>query len=549
MTHDRPLRMLLGATVLTFVGCSGPLAGDPDPGPTSTTAPGFVQLYERYFRPTCTASACHDGERGIAGLSFADPRTAYQQLVDVPAVNGPANREGLVRVRPGDASRSFLIWKLNHSNDELAERGYGAAMPLAADALAGPMLVEAVRAWIEAGAPYRGLDDFEVDTRPALSGYVDCDATDEAGMRDCFPPNENPDLYFRVFTPPIVVPPGEDATFCTYLPIVTEQTLYFRATRGRQMRGGHHIAVFYANAPSDDHTPHVCTNEEMSNYMFAAGAGGEGGQDTSMPPGVALRIEPGRQIVIQSHYINTSDQPRTVMDMVDIERTTLEESPTVVDSFAIIHSDFSIPPRTQDYVLEKECRLTEPMDIYLLLGHTHENGMLFEVERIPAGATTPELLYHATDGPLLRDNPQILTWDTPLRFEAGDVLRMRCGWDNNTGEALEWPSEMCVALMYYGPGRGWLTCDSGDETPQGRMPGETGCAMPTDTGNSLGVGRYCEDATDCRGNGRATFCLAPFDAASNFCSFIGCRSDAECGEDTTCVMQAAGSACVPNACL
>jgi hypothetical protein len=538
-------RVALLATLLT--GCSSPPAPS-DPGPTSTTAPGFVQLYDRYFQPTCTASACHDGERGIAGLSFADPRTAYTQLVNVAAVNGAANADGLVRVAPGDATNSFLLWKLNHSNTELGEEGYGAAMPLAADALAGPMLVEAVRAWIAAGAPYRGLEGFEVDTRPSASSYIDCSATDEAGMRGCFPENTNPDLYVRYFTPPITVPPGEDATFCTYLDVTTEETLYFRATRGRQMRGGHHIAVFYANMPSENLEPHVCTNEEMSNYMFAAGAGGEGGQDTNMPPGVALRIEAGRQIVIQSHYINTSDQPRTVMDMVDIERTTIEESPTVVDSFAMINSEFSIPARARNYILEKTCRIEEAMDIYLLLGHTHESGMLFEVELMAGGSGAPELLYHATDGPLLRDNPQILTWETPLRFEAGDVLRMRCGWDNRTDDVLEWPDEMCVALMYYGPGRGWLTCDSGDETPQGREPG-MGCASPTDTGNSLGVGRYCEASGDCRGNGRATFCLAPFDSASNFCSFIGCGSDADCGENTTCVMQTAGSACVPNVCL
>ncbi|MBX7197191.1 MAG: hypothetical protein K1X94_34395, partial [Sandaracinaceae bacterium] len=532
---------------LAALGCQE-APSEMDPGPTSTTAPGFVQLYDRYFQPTCTASACHDGERGIAGLTFADPRTAYTQLVGAAVVNGAANTDGLLRVDPGDPTNSFLLWKLNHSNTELGEQGYGAAMPLAADALAGPALVEAIRSWIEAGAPYRGLDDFEVDSRPSVSSYIDCTATDEAGMRACFPANTDPALFVRYFTPPITVPAHSDSTFCTYLDVTTDETLYFRATHGRQMRGGHHIAVFYANMPSDNHEPHVCTNAEMTNYMFAAGAGGEGGQDTNMPPGVALRIEAGRQIVLQSHYINTADTPRTVMDMVDIERTTIEESPTIVDSFALINSEFSVPARARDYVLEKTCRIEEDMDIYLMLGHTHESGILFEIERTPSGTTEPELLYHATDGPLLRDNPQILTWDTPLRFAAGDVLTLRCGWDNTSDTPLEWPSEMCVGLMYYGPGRGWLTCDSGDETPQGRMPG-AGCAAPTDTGNSLGVGKYCESSADCRGNGRATFCLAPFDSSSNFCSFIGCMTDADCGENTTCVVQSAGSACVPNMCL
>lgn len=548
MDHRTSARLATAACLVGLLSSCDGGTNLMDPGPTSTTAPGFVQLYDAYFQPTCTASACHDGERGIAGLTFGDPRTAYTQLVGAAVVNGAANTDGLLRVDPGHSSNSLLLWKLNHSNVELATEGYGAAMPLAGDTLAGPMLVEAIRAWIDAGAPYRGLDTFTVDSRPATSSYVECDAIDEAGMRDCFPANENPDLYARYFTPPITVPAHEDATFCTYLDATTADTLYFRATHGRQMRGGHHVAVFYANAPSDDHTPHVCTNAEMSNYVFAAAAGGEGGQDTNMPPGVGLRIEAGRQIVLQSHYINTSDQPRVVMDMVDIEVTTPEASPTIVDSFALINSEFSVPPRAHNHILEKTCRIDEAMDIYLLLGHTHESGILFEVERSAAGTGAPELLYHATDGPLLRDNPQILTYQTPLHFDAGDVLTLRCGWDNMSDEALEWPSEMCVALMYYGPGRGWLTCDSGDETPQTSTPG-MGCAAPTDLGNSLGVGKYCETNADCRGNGRATFCLAPFDSASNFCSFIGCMTDADCGEDTTCVVQTSGSACVPNMCL
>jgi hypothetical protein len=538
--HGRGLALLFVAAAF---GCTR------DPGMrVSTTAPGFLKIHEQILVPSCTSSACHDGERGIAGLTFSDPRRAYDLLVGVEPTNGAARTDGLLRVAAGDPNRSLLLWKLNHSTGELNELGYGAAMPLGGSSAPGVMSVEAIRAWIADGAPWDGID-FTADTRTVVNGYVSCDATDEAGMRACFGPDPDPTRYMRLFTPPITLAPGEDQTICTYLDVTTTETLLFRATRGRQMLGGHHIAVFYAQRPTTDFTPHVCTNEEMSNFMFAAGAGGEGGQDTAMPPGVALRIEAGRQIVIQSHYLNTSPMPRTVMDMVDIELTTIEASPMVVDSFAMISSDFSVPPRSRDFESVKECRIDQEMDIYLLLGHTHENGVLFQFERLPAGGGPAEMLYRATDGPLLRDNPQILTYDTPLHFGVGDTLRMTCRWDNMTETPLEWPSEMCVALMYYGPGRGWVTCDSGDATPNWRDPADMGCAIPTDYGNSLGVGRYCEGAADCRDNGPSTLCLAPFDAASNFCSFIGCTMDSECGENATCVIQTAGSACVPNHCL
>ncbi len=535
----------IATIAVVLMGCS---TEPPAPGPTSTTAPGFLQIHERLLVPSCTASACHDGERGIAGLSFTDPRRAYERLVNVAPANGPALEDGLLRVSPGHPDRSLLLWKINHSTAELNERGYGAAMPIGGAHAPGAMTVEAVRSWIEAGAPWDGLD-FEADTRNAGNGYVECDATDEAGMRACF--GEDPPAgVMRLFTPPITLAPGMDQTICTYLDVTTEQPLLFRATRGKQMTGGHHVAVFYAQMPSANHEPHVCTDEEMTNYLFAAGAGGEGGQDTSMPPGVGLRIDTGRQIVLQSHYINTSDEPRVVMDMVDIELTTIEESPTVVDSFAMIDSTFEVPARTRGYERIKECRIDQEMDIYLLLGHTHEQGVFFEIEHLPASGGPSETLYHATDGPLLRDNPQIRTWETPMHFNVGDVLRMTCRWDNMTESPLAWPSEMCVGLMYYGPGRGWVTCDSTDETPNWSDPSATGCAMPTDTGNSLGIGRYCTvGGTECRGNASAPLCLAPFDDASNFCSKLGCDSDDDCGENTTCVIQSAGSACVPSHCL
>lgn len=537
-------RLLVAAVVAAgLIAC-----GEQGEEPEDKQAPGYRQLHAEIFSKSCSAGACHGGGQGLAGLNFSEADAAYERLIDGEPVNGPAHQADLKLVVPGDVDSSYLYKKLSQSNASLNDDGLGARMPLTGERL-GPNSLEAVSMWIEAGAPLDGAD-FEADfvSQDDEEAYVDCDADDEQGMRECFEPPPSDDVV-RLYSPPIDVPANSELIACTYLDWRADTEMLVTASRGQQMSGGHHIAVFVANSPSNDFSPHECGNEEMQNYRFVAAAGGGGGQDTIMPDTTALRIREGEQVVLQSHYINTDDEPVTVMDAVDLELDVAGDAETIVDPFALVKSDFSVAPGEQHFRQTKECTIDEEMDIYMLLGHTHDYGVLFELEWLP-GAGADELLYHATDGPLLRDSPEIKMYDPPLNLQPGDTLRMTCEWTNTTDHALGWPEEMCVALMYYGPGRGWLQCSNDDEYPS-ELGGEgEGCADPADTGNALGVGEYCTAGGDeCADNTEATFCLAPFDASSNFCSITGCSDDAECGNGATCLSQSAGSACVPDKCL
>jgi hypothetical protein len=270
-----------------------------------------------------------------------------------------------------------------------------------------------------------------------------------------------------------------------------------------------------------------------------------------MPDGAALTVGKGQRIVVQSHYINMSPEPRTVMDAVDLELTTLEESPIDVDAFAVIDSQLAIPTDVDAYTRVKTCTVDAPMDIHMMLGHTHDFGVLFEIEFIRDGL--PELQYHATHGPTLRDTPDILMFDEPLHLEQGDEVRITCAWTNTTDHVLGWPEEMCVGLMYYSPGRGYLICDTEDETPVAQGGGEAnpdeGCVGPGAQGNALGVGRYCTvGGGECDDTPEPTLCLAEFDPDAPYCSVILCQDDSVCGDGATCVFEGAGSACVPLVC-
>jgi hypothetical protein len=86
------------------------------------------------------------------GLDFSEGGAfAYKQLVNVPAVNLAGNVHPILRVVPGDASASFLYIKLTLMTS--VDNAYGAGMPIDNPGSVCPAALEAVKTWIEQGAP------------------------------------------------------------------------------------------------------------------------------------------------------------------------------------------------------------------------------------------------------------------------------------------------------------------------------------------------------------------------------------------------------------
>jgi hypothetical protein len=81
------------------------------------------------------------------------------------------------------------------------------------------------------------------------------------------------------------------------------------------------------------------------------------------------------------------------------------------------------------------------------------------------------------------------------------------------------------------------------------------CGNPGDTGNNLGVGKYCQSQADCAGL-TANFCPVQFNPNATFCTIIFCTPDpdggatAECGDQgARCRCQGTNCACAPGRCL
>lgn len=136
------LSAILATTVLSCVGNGVGL--DENGNPVSEDRGGPLQptwrsIQDNILTPRC--SWCHPK----AGLNL-DEANSYDMLVGIPSTE----QDTLMRVRPGEPDRSYMIWKL-----EGDPRIRGVRMPADENYLE-QVEIDVIRQWIAAGAPRGG---------------------------------------------------------------------------------------------------------------------------------------------------------------------------------------------------------------------------------------------------------------------------------------------------------------------------------------------------------------------------------------------------------
>ncbi|MEI8259169.1 MAG: hypothetical protein WCJ30_26165, partial [Deltaproteobacteria bacterium] len=286
-----------------------------------------------------------------------------------------------------------------------------------------------------------------------------------------------------------------------------------------------------------------------------------------LPTGVAIQIPAGRQIVVQSHYVNVDPVIRTVRDALLIVRASPASIQNIADSFNMFDPDLSIPPHAM-YRRVLDCPITSDMTFATALGHTHHWGTRAMIEFTQGGAT--RTIYDEVGGDRLQFSPPVHFYSgaDALTAHAGDHLRLTCEWNNTTTDTLTVPAEMCAALLYYYPGAGAVVCQNVVDTwssvaldggtDGGSTNGNAGCSTPwtTDqpcvrtcnTGNERGVGRYCTRGGNQCSRLQAFVCTADVDPTSpGFCT-KPCTDVTTCGSGSACTGDARGMGCVPVEC-
>jgi hypothetical protein len=200
----------------------------------------------------------------------------------------------------------------------------------------------------------------------------------------------------------------------------------------------------------------------MVSWHMIAGTGGEAvGQGViSLPEGLAVKVPAGKQLVMQSHYINTTGKTEKVTDTAELKYLDPSEVKSYANFYALADNSFEVPSHAT-YQSTTLCTVDRDFQFVLSLGHMHEFGTHYKLERIDDQGNVLETMHDEEWRPEYTSHPPVERWtmDQPLLLKKGTRLRQTCSWNNTSADALIFPREMCVGFFYYFPDQGELTCD------------------------------------------------------------------------------------------
>ena len=273
------------------------------------------------------------------------------------------------------------------------------------------------------------------------------------------PPAEGEVQYLS----PIIrdIQPGEDRIICSYLDAYVEDDFDVARLAGYNTLGSHHI-ILYTTSLAQPPNTHDCRDEEMVFLSMIGGTGGDAAvsAESTLPEGLVRRVKGGNQLVIQTHWLNATDEAFDGQAAFNVRYEPISDARTPTDFLAVMNTTFDVTPGTSKASVE--CTFQDTVNIWQLAGHQHDLGKHIRIGFTPKGGTEQVLIDDAWNKEW-SFNPKFLDFTrAPMVAKAGDKLSVDCEWSNPGQDTVRFPSEMCGAVGQYFPSTNQLVCFNGD---------------------------------------------------------------------------------------
>jgi hypothetical protein len=249
--------------------------------------------------------------------------------------------------------------------------------------------------------------------------------------------------------------PGQEREMCRYLKLETSERLWVRRFELSATAGLHHTNVLAVKtAVADGEEPcfgfpdDLMTNALTAQPRQLFGSSSQVSQQViELPEGVAVRLEPGQQLMFNYHYINLGTaalSPEVRLNLYAVPESSVRHPAT---AWILANTDIHIPPR-QGATLTTECRFPFEVQLVSLAPHMHSLGSRLRAEWL-GGPRSGELLFETTRW----DDPSAAIFDPLLLFPVGQGIKFTCEWSANTREheitfGERYEDEMCIVFGY-----------------------------------------------------------------------------------------------------
>ena len=245
---------------------------------------------------------------------------------------------------------------------------------------------------------------------------------------------------------PWTVEPGEDRIWCRTMKLPSDVTLDVSRIRITMPEGSHHFILYRTNQD----LPDAFGDCNEMNRTFVTGSQTAGTYEIDYPEGKAVPLFAGEQLILESHYANAATAPITASVQVELFPIAHQDVDAYLETSLLVHSDFSIPPETNDFSSTDELDLLPGYNVWQMSSHTHQRMTNFTAEHL-LPEQDPVLIYENDDW----HSPIQKEFMPPLYTEPGAKFRWTCTWNNETSEPITFgpttDDEMCILVITYWP--------------------------------------------------------------------------------------------------
>lgn len=252
---------------------------------------------------------------------------------------------------------------------------------------------------------------------------------------------------------PFMVEAGSELVMCTFIKADNEVAQDVSRLRTRQSEGGHHLVIYTVDHAIDlPPTPCNQGGQPGWNQILVSQLNEE---EQILPEGVGFQLAPRQQLVLETHYVNSTATPFEASSAVSFTYAPAGTVKERAASYFIGSFNIDIPPNAS-WSTDVTCKVPDPINLFTLFGHEHRRGTGVRATLRAAGQEE-RTLYETKDW----DAPPIEIFDEGLAVSSTDEIQVHCDWDNPGADRLRYPHEMCFAVGMYWPSKGTLMCAAG----------------------------------------------------------------------------------------